>query len=131
MFGIHSSRSVSVGKSQWNVKTAVVSYKSGRNPKREKERRMEQGILTADTCLFMCMYECDEGCIQSSVPSCIEQILIPKAYLFASRPALRTCVLVSCVFLLRRYQKRFQILLQIAAMFIRSHTYIMLEAMRT
>jgi len=70
-----------------------VSYKSGRNPKREKERRMEQGILTADTCLFMCMYECDEGCIQSSVPSCIEQILIPKAYLFASRPALRTCVL--------------------------------------
>jgi len=78
---------------QWNVKTAVVSYKSGRNPKGEKERRMEQGILTADTCLFMCMYECDEGCIQSSVPSCIEQILIPKAYLFASCPALRTCVL--------------------------------------
>lgn len=78
-------------------KEAVVSYKSSRNPKREKERRrIEWGILTASTCLFMCVYECDEGCIQRSVPSCIEQILILKVYLFARR-ALST----SRVFLLR------------------------------
>lgn len=118
MFGIHELRSTLAGKSPWNVKAAAVSYKSGGNPKREKEGRMEQGILTTNTCLFMCVYECDEGCIRSSVPPCIEQILILKAYLFASRRALRTCVLR---ILPPCYQKRFQTLLQIAAMFIHSH----------
>lgn len=67
---------------------------------REKEDGIEQRTPSASTCLFMCVYECDEGCIQSSVlPSCIEQILILKAYLFARPDASLPC---PAYFLLRQ-----------------------------
>lgn len=85
----------------------------------EKEDGIEQKTPPASTCLFMCVYECDEGCIQSSVlPSCIEQILILKAYLFA-RPDASLPRIFSSANHFRLYTSNR------ATMFIHSHTYIM------
>lgn len=52
-FGIHSLRSAFAGKSPWNVEAAVVSYKSSRNPKGEKERRIENGGDTNGEYVFV------------------------------------------------------------------------------
>lgn len=106
---IHNLRSGFAGKSQWNMEAAVVSYKSGRNPRREKERRMAQGILRrVRVCLCTCVS------VTRDAFRAVYHRVSSKYWFWRHICLLAERFVRPSVLLLRCHWERFQTLLQIA-----------------